>query len=366
MSKKGSDPQPDYAGMMQAMTAAQNSQEMMDLGREQLDWAKQQYASDKATNQPIIDAYTASMKNATDFAKQQQDFYTSTYQPMEHKFADEASNWNSADRKDQIVGQATAATAQQFNAARLGAEQQLRDYGVDPSSPRYAGTDIIARTAQGAATAAAGTNASNMLDTQALALQQSAINVGRGYPGAIAATSGTANAAGNSAIGGTLQTTASGASTMGTPASYFGMGANFSGQAAGGLANAYSGYTNALTANAQANNISSGIGSALGLIGGAAIGKFADGGAVPVGASPTQGAAVDDVPAQLTAGEFVIPKDVVQWIGEKGAMDLINKSRKERQTLQQQTGAVPGVGPATGAPPAFVSRSQGAPAVPLR
>lgn len=366
MSKKGSSPQPDYAGMLQAMAASQQAAKQAEISQQQLDWAKQQAAEDRATNQPIIDAFTKSMNNATDFAKQQQDFYTSTYQPMEADFANTAKNWNSQDRKDQVVGQATANVAQQYEGARQNAEQQLRDYGVDPSAPRYAGTDIIARTSQGAAAAGMATTATNNLDQQALGLQQTAINVGRGYPGAIATTSGTANAAGNSAIGGTLQTTASGANTMGTGAQWAGQSNGMMGTTMGSLNTMNSNYNNAQAAGAQANNISSGIGSMLGLIGGASIGKFADGGAVPAQASPTQGQAVDDVPAQLTAGEYVIPKDVVQWIGEKGANDLIAKARKERQTMQQHTGAVPGIGPASGQPPTFVSRSQPAAALPLR
>lgn len=75
--------------------------------------------------------------------------------------------------------------------------------------------------------------------------------------------------------------------------------------------------------------------------GGDPTGDFAAGGAIPDDMSPSGGQQVDDVPAtiqqsggkaQLNAGEFVVPQDVVQWHGHKFFQDLIAKSRKARQT----------------------------------
>lgn len=63
------------------------------------------------------------------------------------------------------------------------------------------------------------------------------------------------------------------------------------------------------------------------------------GGLVPQSMSPSGGQDTDDVPAmipetggqaRLNADEFVIPKDVVQWMGHKFFQDLIMKSRKAR------------------------------------
>jgi hypothetical protein len=63
-----------------------------------------------------------------------------------------------------------------------------------------------------------------------------------------------------------------------------------------------------------------------------------DGGGVPYSASPSRGAVEDDVPAttdtgqdlRLNAGEFVIPKDVSHWVGQRSLQALIDKSRKEK------------------------------------
>jgi hypothetical protein len=78
------------------------------------------------------------------------------------------------------------------------------------------------------------------------------------------------------------------------------------------------------------------------------------GGAIPMNASPTGGKAVDDVPARLTVGEFVIPKDVAAWKGQEHFQKLIQQSRKAAQEAQ----AKPAVGPAVGGPTTFQSRPQ--------
>ena len=84
---------------------------------------------------------------------------------------------------------------------------------------------------------------------------------------------------------------------------------------------------------------------------------FAEGGAIPMSASPSQGRQTDDVRAQLNAGEFVMPKDVTSWYGEKFLQQLIQKAKNEKDKAQ----AKPAVGPAMPGPPAVVSR----PAIPM-
>ena len=79
-----------------------------------------------------------------------------------------------------------------------------------------------------------------------------------------------------------------------------------------------------------------------------------------MGASPTGGKAVDDVPAQLTVGEFVVPKDVAAWKGEEYFQKMIEQSRKAKEGAT----AKPSVAMAPQRAPTFVSRPGGA--IPLR
>jgi hypothetical protein len=97
------------------------------------------------------------------------------------------------------------------------------------------------------------------------------------------------------------------------------------------------GYQNQLDAWKANQSSSSGIGGALGLIGGmlfAADGgevpEYDPNGAIPVSASPSGGRAIDDVPARVTPGEFVVPLDVVKWKGEEFFQKMIKQSREAK------------------------------------
>lgn len=57
---------------------------------------------------------------------------------------------------------------------------------------------------------------------------------------------------------------------------------------------------------------------------------------VPPEASPSGGQETDDVHALLNEGEFVIPKDVTSWFGEKFLQNLIQKAYKEKAMAQAQ------------------------------
>ena len=83
-----------------------------------------------------------------------------------------------------------------------------------------------------------------------------------------------------------------------------------------------------------------------------------DGMGVPDGASPSRGGMPDDVPARLTAGEFVIPKDVVSWKGEEWFQKEIMKARQKKM----QAPAQPSEGPPEGGggPPQAIPMPAGA------
>lgn len=347
MGKPKAPAPPDYSGV--AAANEKSAKMAYDLGQQQLQWAKDQYASDKGTYDKIVDGFITDMDKTSANAASDRSFYEQNFQPLEKDLANDAANYDTTDRRNREMGAAQAGVAQQFDAQRDNAQKELEAYGIDPSSTRYAALDIGLRTTQAAAQAAAGTAANNRVEDTGRALRSEAINVGKGYPGQIASSYGTSAQMGNGAAGITGQSTQVGAGTMGTNTQYMGLGNQAVGQWGNTLNQAYSNQLDAFKANQSA---SSGWGSALGLIGGIAGKAFglADGGAVPdprdVGAipdhlSPSGGAAKDDVPANLNVGEFVIPDDAVSWYGEKHMYNLIEKSRNERAEAQQTTGAIP-------------------------
>lgn len=367
MGKPSAPPPPDYTPLAQASEAqlglatkqfeAQNAQSDKQFGLQQdaLNWAKGTYAADKATNDQVIAQQLATQKASADNAAKAQGRYESVYQPLEDQAVHESQTYDTPENQQLHAGSAMAGVAQQFQQQRVAAAQNLESFGVDPSSTRYAALDIGTRTNQAAAQAAAGQTAIQQTQDTARQLRANAINVGRGLPSDINAGNQTAIQAGNSGANVGLATTASGASTMGTSTQYGALG----NQSANGATNAIgagtgaigawggalnNGYSNAMQGYTANQNSSSGIGSALGLAasfipglaeGGAVPGiatheGATNGGAVPNSTSPSRGKAVDDVPARLTAGEFVLPRDVVQWKGEEFYQKHIAKAREDR------------------------------------
>ncbi|QGM46131.1 hypothetical protein [Methylocystis heyeri] len=346
--------------MMSAFASMQAAQEQYALGMQQLDWAKgvyndqKPYMQQEAQNQ--IDAQTQS----NNFAQQQQQFYTNTYQPMEQQFAQTAQNWDTNAREQQNAGAAEATTSSQFDQARTAAQSQLESFGVDPSSTRYAALDVGSRAQQAAASASAGNTAIQNTKMQGLALQSQAINTGRGYPSAINQTTGTGSAAGSAGANTLNSSFSTGANAMNGASTWFNAGNS-------AMANVNNAWGNYNTAYQAGQNSSSGIGGILGTVLGSVAGKltFAEGGEVPdqpqeqapaqaidrgsfaghhvpAAASPTGGRAIDDVPARLNVDEFVIPRDVVHWEGEKAMYGLIEKAQKERAHKESTTHIRPG------------------------
>lgn len=66
-----------------------------------------------------------------------------------------------------------------------------------------------------------------------------------------------------------------------------------------------------------------------------------EGNMVPPGASPSGGAATDDVRANVNVGEFIVPKDVTAWYGEKYMQGLIDKARKEMSARTAEPSPAP-------------------------
>lgn len=61
------------------------------------------------------------------------------------------------------------------------------------------------------------------------------------------------------------------------------------------------------------------------------------GGFIPPHLSPSQGQVDDDVDAKLTAGEFIIPKDVVAWNGIEHYYKQIDKTRQQKAMAEARS-----------------------------
>lgn len=381
--------------MYEAMVSAQAANQAYQLGEQQLQWSQQVWNQEQPlVNQSEQVQIQLAQAEITSSQQMQQEsaaqwaLYQQYYQPLEEAYVNQAENWASPDNIALVTGQAQAAIGEQVQSGLNTAAEQLRSYGVNPASPRYASLYTAANVVGGAAQAAAGTSAAQNLKLQQLAMEQGAINTGRGVANTTgtltnaatgAAGTGASSASGAASTG--QQNLATGTSSQTAATNWYNAGSN----AMNSYVNAVNGYNQAELGYAQLGaQQASGIGSILGgLSGFISPIKLQHGGPtddqsqqsqqpqqgipVPPGGtpggyvspdqSPSGGAVTDDVPAQLTAGEFVIPKDVTQWRGQEYWVDEIDKARQEQQQFKSRNDI--GGEAAQGIPnqqPTFVSR----------
>ena len=209
---------PDYSAIAESTSNA--AQLNYDLGKEQLDFYKDQYNY----YQPYVTDYLKSTTKTSDEsrtrANEYYDYYKDTYKPIETEFAQKALDYDTPVRRDANLGMAMTDVANQYSANRNAALSSLESYGIDPSQTRYGALDLSSRIAEAGAAAAAGTKST--LDTEkiGLGLMGEAINTGRGYAANVSGAYDTATKAGSAGTtSGTNLYSASG-STMGSPTSY--------------------------------------------------------------------------------------------------------------------------------------------------
>jgi hypothetical protein len=410
----------DQSGMMQAMAAADAADKAYALGEQQFQWSQQVWNQE----QPLMDASTkaqmaleaqqsASMQQATQEAAQQWGTYEQNYLPEELKLIGQVNNWASPGNQALVRGEAMGDIATQGQAGINTAAETLREYGVNPSAPKYASLYTEAQPMLGAAEAAAGTTASQNLKEQQLGLESGIVNTGRGLVNATGALTTAGTGAGNAGANAAQGAGQTGMANLAGTAVGAGATSNLFNAGTGAMnsyVSAVNGYNQsqadfASAGAAEMGGIGSALGGALGLLKIAAKGgpitKFADGGvamaaggvspgvtpavpgisgipnwgrpqtnwngnatppgatpggSVPVHASPSFGVATDDVPAMLTAHEFVIPKDVATWKGHEFYAKHIDQARKAQQAFANRDDIGGETAPGIPQAPTFVSR----------
>jgi hypothetical protein len=371
---------PNYSPYLTAFQDIANAAK--SHGDDALKWAQDQVANNKdllaQVNKGLLDTQTSFQDAAKQRLQQAGDTISTGLQNLK----DQYTKYTDPAHKAASIGAAEAGAAQANEAARNASMAELESYGLNPGAVRYAGLDAAARAQDAASRVGAGNVAARTDDALADQTNQQILNEGNQLAGQANANAGTAGGAGTGAVSGANATTGTGAGVLGTGLQWTGAGTN---ALTGGVNTQNTQFSNQATADKMSNDASSGFGSLLGL-GASMLGKggafgaggalaFLEdggavddiggdgGGAVPTDMSPSGGAAIDDVdavspggPAKLNAGEFVVPKDVTSWYGEKFMQNLIMKARNEKQGA----GAKPQQKPSGPEPsdPAFQPRPQ--------
>lgn len=263
-------PPPDYTPVAAANERA--AELSAEIAREQLAWAREQYAMDVAVTQQFMDVMLPAMVREDAAAAADRKRYQEVFQPVEDRLVREAEEFVTPQRMEFEAGRAQADVAQAFDAQRRAALANLESYGVDPSTARAGALDRAARTAQAAVAAGAANQTRQNVEMTGRALRGEVINLGRGYQSQIAQAYATSQNAGGGAVNANLATTASGAGTMGTGVQWTGAQQGFLGNWAGALGG--QGQSTALAMQQQAQKQASQgamIGAGIGVVASAAV-----------------------------------------------------------------------------------------------
>jgi len=320
---------------------------------------KQEKRSDKQ-----FDLAFDAAKKKYEFSNFLQDRYREQVLPQQDEYMDRLSGWDHPQRRQDRAAKAAADVATANESKRAQEARRLESYGLDPSQIRSSALDKRVNTRGAVAEAAAATQGRRAVEKEGIAYGGEAVNVGSGLPSSSAQALSVGSSASQGAFANAASAQAAQNQAFQTGQAGYGqldsmMASRQSGglqalQTAGnqvsqgfrnqlegyGLASGMIGQRNDMavdTFNAQVNKYAvdsenyrtelanSPLNTAAG-IAGSVLPLFAEeGGYVPQEVSPSGGAVPDDVPAKLSAGEAVLPEEVVRYHGLK----TLNKMTKE-------------------------------------
>ena len=251
---------PDYAPLAEASAEAARIQ--TGLGREQLDFARQQY--DRSA--PILEGIARQQMSAQDEQMAQaRDYYNyqrDTYRPLERSIVQDAERFNTEAYRNELASKAAADAGQAFGISQQQNQRAMAAMGANPNSGRFAGMQNASGLQQAAIRANAMTGARTQAQQMGYARKLDAAGLGRGLAGASAAAYGGATGAGSAA----------GQNAQSAGQNYMGNMAIGSGTIGAGQQMQLSGLSNVLNNQTQTyiNTSGSFLGDLGGILGGAA------------------------------------------------------------------------------------------------
>lgn len=259
---KSSPPPPDYAPLAQASKEAAEIQ--AGLGREQLDFAKQQYdrqapIMERIANQQM-QAQSEQMTQARDYYQYQQD----TYRPLEQGLVADAQNFDTEAYRNKLATQASADAGLAFGQTQAMNQRSMASMGVNPNSGRFAGMQQQSGLAQAANRANVMTGTRMQADQMGHARKMDAAGLGRGLAGASLGAYGGANSAGSMAGGNTSAAGQNYMNGLGMGASTIGNGQSMQMNGLSSIMNTKAEmYMNSSNANAEMFGAVAGAGTAI-------------------------------------------------------------------------------------------------------
>lgn len=188
---------PDYAPLAAASKEA--AQIMGQLGREQLGFARAQYADLAPIVRGIADQQAQAQSEQMRQARDYYNYLEQTYRPLEMGLVREAQQFDTEAAREQMARQAAADAARAFGTTQAASERAAASMGVNPNSGRFAGMGIQTNLGLAANRAAAMTGARERAENLGYARRLDVAGLGRNLPGLSTAAYGGATGAGSAA-----------------------------------------------------------------------------------------------------------------------------------------------------------------------
>lgn len=200
--KGGSAPSPDPNIGKAALMNAELGRDWLAFAREQFDIANERQAEldelTKLIGQQQIEMSDRQMR----WSEEDRQRYQDLFQPLEDRFVEEASTWDSPERQAQRAAEAKADVLQSAAAQRAASQRQAASMGVNPASGRFQGLERASELQTALAAAGAQNQARDQVRKEGMAMRADAVNIGRGLPAQSAQAASLGLAAGNSALAG--------------------------------------------------------------------------------------------------------------------------------------------------------------------
>lgn len=231
-----SAPKPDPA-------ISQIAQGQLELSREAMEWYRGIYErdlrpaqeEDQAMRQQLIQQFLTDSAFQREFAREQQDYYRTTFKPIEEQVARDAMQYDSEENIARRQGIAGAAVTQAFSNAREQQNRNLSRFGLNPNSGAFAAANERLTNEQALGVAGARTGAAFQTMDDAIRLRGNAAGLGRNMPNTALGYFGLANQSGGMAGAQSL----AGMEGMRANAGFMGQGFGIGGQLNSSAANIY-------------------------------------------------------------------------------------------------------------------------------
>ena len=194
---KSSAPPPDYTPLANASKEA--AEVMAGLGREQLDFAREQYNQSAPILQGIANQQIAAQAEQMSQARDYYNYQRDTYRPIEQSIAQDAMRFNTEAYRNDLASKAAADAGTAFNQNQQMSQRAMASMGVNPNSGRFAGINAASNLGLAANRAATMTNTRTQAEQLGYARQIDAAGLGRNLAGNSIAAYGGATGAGNAA-----------------------------------------------------------------------------------------------------------------------------------------------------------------------